>query len=67
MSAVELPKVQKHTRLEDAQAVLLGTLIIALGVNLYTHTGLLTGVLGRIGFFDEVFNTFNFWPSIFLN
>ena len=66
MSAVELPKVQKHTRLEDAQAVLLGTLIIALGVNLYTHTGLLTGGSAGLAFLMKYSTPLTFGQAFFL-
>jgi uncharacterized membrane-anchored protein YitT (DUF2179 family) len=66
MSAVELPKVQKHTRLEDAQAVILGTLIIALGVNFYTHAGLLTGGSAGLAFLMKYSTPLTFGQAFFL-
>ncbi|NLQ17833.1 YitT family protein [Marinomonas sp. M1K-6] len=66
MSAITLPKVQKHTRLEDAQAMILGTLIIALGVNLYTHAGLLTGGSAGLAFLIQYSTSLTFGQAFFL-
>lgn len=41
-AAVELPR-QKHTLLEDLQAIVIGTLLIALGMYLYAQCQFLTG------------------------
>lgn len=66
MTAAEIPKVKKHTRLEDAQAVLLGTLIIALGVNLFTHAGLLTGGSAGLAFLIQYSTSLTFGQAFFL-
>ncbi|TYL47442.1 YitT family protein [Marinomonas sp. IMCC 4694] len=66
MSSIELPKAKKHTRLEDAQAVILGTLIIALGVNLFTYAGLLTGGSAGLAFLMQYSTPFTFGEAFFL-
>lgn len=66
MSTAELPKVKKHTRLEDAQAVILGTLIIALGVNLFTHAGLLTGGSAGLAFLIQYSTSLTFGQAFFI-
>ena len=66
MTTAELPKVKKHTRLEDAQAVILGTLIIALGVNLFTHAGLLTGGSAGLAFLMQYSTPLTFGQAFFL-
>jgi|TARA_R110000764_G_scaffold124132_1_gene211538 uncharacterized membrane-anchored protein YitT (DUF2179 family) len=66
MSTAELPKVKKHTRLEDVQAVILGTLIIALGVNLFTHAGLLTGGSAGLAFLIQYSTSLTFGQAFFL-
>ncbi|MGP3372698.1 YitT family protein, partial [Escherichia coli] len=66
MSTVELPKVKKHTRLEDVQAIILGTMIIAMGVNLYTHTGLLTGGSAGLAFLLKYATPLTFGQAFFL-
>ncbi|AWY00162.1 hypothetical protein A8139_09270 [Marinomonas primoryensis] len=66
MSTAEIPKVKKHTRLEDAQAVILGTLIIALGVNLFTHAGLLTGGSAGLAFLIQYSTSLTFGQAFFL-
>lgn len=66
MSTAELPTVKKHTRLEDVQAIILGTMIIALGVNLYTHTGLLTGGSAGLAFLMKYATPLSFGQAFFL-
>ena len=66
MSIAELPKMKKHTRLEDVQAVILGTLIIALGVNLFTHAGLLTGGSAGLAFLMKYSTPLTFGQAFFL-
>lgn len=66
MSTVEIPKVKKHTRLEDVQAIILGTMIIAMGVNLYTHAGLLTGGSAGLAFLLKYATPLTFGQAFFL-
>jgi len=42
--------VERHSRSEDVQALLSGTLLIALGVAMFKHTGLLTGGTAGLAF-----------------
>jgi uncharacterized membrane-anchored protein YitT (DUF2179 family) len=68
MSASQLnkPKSLKHTSLEDIQAMVIGTLIIALGVNLFIHTGLLTGGTAGLAFLMQYTTTLTFGQAFFL-
>ncbi|RBO84096.1 YitT family protein [Marinomonas aquiplantarum] len=66
MSTTELPKVQKHTRLEDIQAMVIGTLIIALGVSLFTQAGLLTGGSAGLAFLIQYSTSLTFGQAFFL-
>jgi len=44
------PATTQHTVFEDAQALVTGTLFVALGVNMYAHAGLLTGGTAGLAF-----------------
>lgn len=46
ISAV-VPEVQRHTWFDDAQALVIGTLFVALGLVMFRHVGLMTG--GTVG------------------
>ncbi len=50
MSAHPALAVERHTVFEDAQALVTGTLFIALGVALFKHVGLLTGGTAGLAF-----------------
>ncbi len=50
MSAHPALAVERHTAFEDAQALVTGTLFIALGVALFKHAGLLTGGTAGLAF-----------------
>jgi uncharacterized membrane-anchored protein YitT (DUF2179 family) len=45
-----LPPAEQHSLLEDLQALLSATLLIALAINLYKSAGLLTGGTAGLGF-----------------
>lgn len=45
-----LPPVDRHTLLDDAQALLAGTLFVALGLTMYEHAGLITGGVAGAAF-----------------
>lgn len=62
----DLSKVQKHTRSEDIQAMVIGTLIIALGVNLFTQAGLLTGGSAGLAFLIQYSTSLTFGQAFFL-
>lgn len=57
---------KRHTRWEDIQAVLIGTLIIALGVNLFSQAGLLTGSTAGISFLLSYTTPLTFGEAFFL-
>ena len=40
---VDVPRVARHTLFDDAQALLTGTLFVAIGLALFRHAGLMTG------------------------
>jgi len=65
-STVAPASTKRHTRLEDALAVLIGTLIIALGVNLFAQAGLLTGSTAGIAFLLSYTTSLNFGEAFFL-
>jgi len=66
MSTVGTKKSQKHTRLEDAQAMILGTLIISLGVNLFIQAGLLSGGSAGLAFLIQYSTSFSFGQAFFV-
>lgn len=59
-------QIQQHTWLEDAQAIIAGTLMIALGVNFYTQVGLLTGGTAGLAFLFSYISTFSFGQVFFV-
>lgn len=56
----------KHTRVEDAQAILIGTILAALGVNLYTSASLLTGGTAGLAFLAQYAFPFSFGEVFFV-
>lgn len=66
MSSTTMTQVKKHTRLEDAQAMIIGTLIIALGVNLFSQAGLLTGGTAGLAFLLQYSSPLSFGQAFFL-
>lgn len=61
MAAAPLP----HTLLEDIQALLVGTLFMALSVVLFRHSGLLTGGTAGIAFLLHYLSGYAFGPIFF--
>ncbi|PKG40968.1 YitT family protein [Psychromonas sp. Urea-02u-13] len=57
---------KKHTYFEDAQAFIIGTLLISLGVNLYSSAGLLTGGTAGIAFLIKYASQLSFGQAFFL-
>jgi len=49
----EPPKSPRHTKLEDALALCVGVLLIALAVSFYQHAGLLTGGVAGLSFLTQ--------------
>lgn len=66
MSSVDHKPPQKHTRLEDTQAIIISTVIIALGVNLFTQAGLLTGGSAGLSFLIQYSTNLSFGQAFFL-
>ena len=58
--------VEHHTLLEDAQALLTGTLFIALAVTLFNHAGLLTGGTAGLAFLLHYATGWSFGTLFFL-
>ena len=58
--------VKKHTHFEDIQALILGTLLISLGINLYSSAGLLTGGTAGIAFLIKYATDLSFGQIFFV-
>ena len=56
----ESPKPSRHRAHEDLQALLTGTLFVALGVIMFRHTGLLTGGTAGLAFLIHYATGWNF-------
>ena len=56
----------KHTTLEDIQAILIGTILAALGVNLYTYASLLSGGTAGLAFLAQYAFPFSFGEVFFV-
>lgn len=56
----------RHTVFEDAQALLTGTLVIAIGLVFLKHAGLLTGGTTGLAFLIHYFSGANFGLTLFL-
>jgi uncharacterized membrane-anchored protein YitT (DUF2179 family) len=48
--SVALPAPERHSLLDDAQALLAGTLFVSLGLTMYDHAGLITGGVAGVAF-----------------
>ncbi|WP_145010205.1 YitT family protein [Pseudomonas oryzihabitans] len=57
---------QRHTLLEDVQALLSATLMIALAINLYRHAELLTGGTAGLAFLAQYGTRLSFGQAFFL-
>jgi uncharacterized membrane-anchored protein YitT (DUF2179 family) len=57
--------VQRHTWLDDAQALLTGTLLVALGLVLFRHAGLVTGGTVGLAFLVHYASGLPFGPLVF--
>lgn len=66
MSLETLPAPEQHSWLEDAQALLSATLLIALAINLYKGAGLLTGGTAGLGFLLSYLTPLSFGVGYFL-
>lgn len=59
-------QTKRHSYFEDAQALVIGTLLIALGVTLYTDAGLLTGGTAGLAFLAQYATDFSFGQAFFV-
>ena len=66
MSLDTLPPAEQHSLLEDVQALLSATLMIALAINLYKAAGLLTGGTAGLGFLLSYSTPLSFGVGYFL-
>lgn len=66
MSLDTLPPAEQHSLLEDLQALLSATLMIALAINLYKTAGLLTGGTAGLGFLLSYATPISFGVGYFL-
>ncbi|WP_022941366.1 YitT family protein [Psychromonas hadalis] len=57
---------KKHTHFEDIQALIIGTLLISLGVNLYSSVGLLAGGTAGLAFLAQYSTSLSFGQAFFL-
>lgn len=60
------PSSLRHTPLEDLQALLIGTLLVALGVTLFKHAGLLSGGTAGIAFLMHYLGGWSFGLAYFV-
>lgn len=56
----------RHSLLEDAQAILAGSMLISLGVTLFSAAGLLTGGVVGLAFLAHYASGFSFGAVFFL-
>jgi uncharacterized membrane-anchored protein YitT (DUF2179 family) len=56
----------QHTYFDDAQAIFIGTLLVALGVTLYSSAGLLTGGTAGLAFLAQYTTQFSFGQMFFV-
>lgn len=64
--AVAASDIKRHTLLEDAQAIIAGTLMIALGISFYSQVGLLTGGTAGLAFLLSYISPFTFGLVFFV-
>jgi uncharacterized membrane-anchored protein YitT (DUF2179 family) len=60
------PSLLRHTPLEDLQALLIGTLLVALAVTLFKHAGLLSGGTAGIAFLMHYLGGWSFGLAYFV-
>lgn len=62
---VDVPRVARHTLFDDAQALLTGTLFVAIGLALFRHAGLMTGGTVGLAFLAHYAGGWAFGPLFF--
>ena len=60
------PKSSRHSWLEDAHALVAGSLFVALGMTMFGHAGLLTGGVAGVAFLASYVSGLNFGVFFFL-
>jgi uncharacterized membrane-anchored protein YitT (DUF2179 family) len=66
MTPSAAPAAEPHSRIDDAQALLAGSLFVALGLAMYSHVGLLTGGVAGIAFLLRYATGWGFGPIFFV-
>ena len=60
------PTAERHSLFDDTQALLTGTLVVAIGLVFIKHAGLLTGGTAGLAFLIHYFSGSNFGLTLFL-
>lgn len=63
---METPAHPRHTLFEDAQGILFGTAICALGLQFLTHSGLMTGQIAGLAILISYVSGLGFGPVFFV-
>lgn len=66
MSAPAAAEAPRHTVFEDAQALLIGTLFVGIGLAMFRHTGLMTGGTVGLAFLAHYASGVPFGPLLFV-
>lgn len=61
-----IPTPQRHSFFDDAQALLIGTLFVAMGVVMFRHAGLLAGGMAGLAFLVHYATGLAFGPVFFV-
>ncbi len=64
--AAEEPPSSRHSRLEDAQGLFIGTSMTALGLTLLQHLGFVTGQMAGLALLISVWTGLDFGPVFFV-
>jgi len=66
MNAPAGAEPQRHTLFEDAQALLIGTLFVSIGLTMFRHLGLMTGGTVGLAFLAHYSSGLPFGPLLFV-
>ncbi|MBQ0931440.1 YitT family protein [Ideonella sp. 4Y16] len=66
MNAPDEAEPQRHTLFDDAQALLIGTLFVSIGLTMFRHLGLMTGGTVGLAFLAHYGSGLPFGPLLFV-